>query len=213
VYLSWKAGRKIETPEAATWAEGLMTRVPFDLTFGILREHIDGRPQSTGDRRPQSTGHQFGGKCLISREGDLVSWRSAPQGGSCEVGSGELRSAPPAVAPALITGGRIQFREPDSAGFPRDGSGVRHTSGPQCAQEDQQGCGGNVRWRGHVDSHGFPPKAVLGWPREPPTAPHGQEDSIRHCWSRWSANICRMASRTGAGSNRKDDRLSASASG
>jgi threonine dehydratase len=41
VYLSWKAGRKVETPEAATWAEGLMTRVPFDLTLGIIREHID----------------------------------------------------------------------------------------------------------------------------------------------------------------------------
>ena len=41
VYLSWKAGRKVETPEAATWAEGLMTRVPFDLTLGILRQHID----------------------------------------------------------------------------------------------------------------------------------------------------------------------------
>jgi len=41
VYLSWKAGRKVETPEAATWAEGLMTRVPFELTLGIIREHID----------------------------------------------------------------------------------------------------------------------------------------------------------------------------
>ncbi len=41
VYLSWKAGRRIETPEAATWAEGVMTRVPFDLTLGIIREHID----------------------------------------------------------------------------------------------------------------------------------------------------------------------------
>ena len=41
VYLSWKAGRKVETPEAGTWAEGLMTRVPFDLTLGIIREHID----------------------------------------------------------------------------------------------------------------------------------------------------------------------------
>ena len=41
VYLSWKAGRRVETPEAATWAEGLMTRVPFDLTLGIMREHID----------------------------------------------------------------------------------------------------------------------------------------------------------------------------
>jgi threonine dehydratase len=41
VYLSWKAGRKVETPEAATWAEGLMTRVPFDLTLSILQAHID----------------------------------------------------------------------------------------------------------------------------------------------------------------------------
>ncbi len=41
VYLSWKEGRKVETPESATWAEGLMTRVPFDLPFGIIRERID----------------------------------------------------------------------------------------------------------------------------------------------------------------------------
>jgi threonine dehydratase len=41
VYLSWRAGHKVETPEAATWAEGLMTRVPFDLTLAIIREHID----------------------------------------------------------------------------------------------------------------------------------------------------------------------------
>ncbi len=41
VYLSWREGRKIPTPEAATWAEGLMTRVPFDLTFGIIHRHID----------------------------------------------------------------------------------------------------------------------------------------------------------------------------
>jgi threonine dehydratase len=41
LYLSWKAGRKIETPEAATWAEGVATRTPFDLTFGILRGGID----------------------------------------------------------------------------------------------------------------------------------------------------------------------------
>ncbi len=41
LYLSWKAGRKVETPEAATWAEGVATRTPFDLTFDILRERID----------------------------------------------------------------------------------------------------------------------------------------------------------------------------
>jgi threonine dehydratase len=41
VYLSWKAGRKVETQEASTWAEGLTTRVPFDLPYGIIRDHID----------------------------------------------------------------------------------------------------------------------------------------------------------------------------
>lgn len=41
VYLSWKAGRKIETSEASTWAEGLATRTPFDLTLAILQKHLD----------------------------------------------------------------------------------------------------------------------------------------------------------------------------
>jgi threonine dehydratase len=41
LYLSWKAGRKVETPEAATWAEGVATRTPFDLPFEILRERLD----------------------------------------------------------------------------------------------------------------------------------------------------------------------------
>ncbi len=41
LYLSWKAGRKVETPEAATWAEGVATRTPFDLPFDILRERLD----------------------------------------------------------------------------------------------------------------------------------------------------------------------------
>jgi threonine dehydratase len=41
VYLSWKNKRKVETPEAATWAEGLATRTPFDLPLGIIREHVD----------------------------------------------------------------------------------------------------------------------------------------------------------------------------
>jgi threonine dehydratase len=35
------AGRKVETPEAATWAEGVATRTPFDLPFEIIREHLD----------------------------------------------------------------------------------------------------------------------------------------------------------------------------
>ena len=41
VYLSYKAGRIVETPEAATFAEGLATRVPFELTFGIILDLID----------------------------------------------------------------------------------------------------------------------------------------------------------------------------
>jgi len=41
VYLSWKNRRKVETPEAATWAEGLATRTPFDLPLDIIREHVD----------------------------------------------------------------------------------------------------------------------------------------------------------------------------
>lgn len=41
VYLSWKSGRKMETTEAATWAEGLATRTPFDLTLRIIQEHVD----------------------------------------------------------------------------------------------------------------------------------------------------------------------------
>jgi threonine dehydratase len=31
----------VETAEARTWAEGLATRTPFELTLGILQKHID----------------------------------------------------------------------------------------------------------------------------------------------------------------------------
>ena len=41
VYLSWKAGRKIETDSCNTIADGLATRVPFDLPFSILKDQID----------------------------------------------------------------------------------------------------------------------------------------------------------------------------
>ena len=41
VYLSWKEGRIVETPSADTFAEGLATRVPFQLTLGIINELID----------------------------------------------------------------------------------------------------------------------------------------------------------------------------
>lgn len=41
VYQSWKAGRCLETPEAATWAEGVATRAAFELPLGVIREHVD----------------------------------------------------------------------------------------------------------------------------------------------------------------------------
>jgi threonine dehydratase len=40
VYLSWREGRMIETESADTFADGLATRVPFELTFNIIREAI-----------------------------------------------------------------------------------------------------------------------------------------------------------------------------
>ena len=38
---SWRAGTRVAGGAAATFAEGLATRVTFDLTFGILREALD----------------------------------------------------------------------------------------------------------------------------------------------------------------------------
>jgi threonine dehydratase len=40
VYRSWKAGEKIETDSANTVADGLATRVTFDLPFSILKDGI-----------------------------------------------------------------------------------------------------------------------------------------------------------------------------
>jgi len=39
-YLSWKAGGRIETDSCQTIADGLATRVPFDLPLSILKERI-----------------------------------------------------------------------------------------------------------------------------------------------------------------------------
>ncbi|MBI4639906.1 MAG: threonine dehydratase [Candidatus Tectomicrobia bacterium] len=41
VYLSWKAGKMVETARSDTFAEGLATRVPFELTFGMISDLID----------------------------------------------------------------------------------------------------------------------------------------------------------------------------
>jgi threonine dehydratase len=41
LYRSWKAGHIIALDTANTWAEGVATRTPFELTFSILRERLD----------------------------------------------------------------------------------------------------------------------------------------------------------------------------
>jgi threonine dehydratase len=38
---SWRTGERVVGRTAATFAEGIATRTTFDLTFGILREHLD----------------------------------------------------------------------------------------------------------------------------------------------------------------------------
>ena len=38
---SWRSGNRITTERADTFAEGIATRTTFDLTFEILREHLD----------------------------------------------------------------------------------------------------------------------------------------------------------------------------
>lgn len=38
---SWRTGKWVEHPKADTWAEGLATRVPAEMTLGIMRELMD----------------------------------------------------------------------------------------------------------------------------------------------------------------------------
>jgi threonine dehydratase len=38
---SWRSGTRVTGERAATFAEGMATRVTFDLPFGILRQHLD----------------------------------------------------------------------------------------------------------------------------------------------------------------------------
>lgn len=40
LYLSWKAGRHVETDSCNTMADGLATRVPFSLPFSIIKDGI-----------------------------------------------------------------------------------------------------------------------------------------------------------------------------
>lgn len=41
VYLSWKQGELVTTESSHTMADGLATRVPFELTFSIIRRLVD----------------------------------------------------------------------------------------------------------------------------------------------------------------------------
>ena len=41
VYRSWRGPQRVVGTSAATFAEGIATRVTFDLTFDILRRHLD----------------------------------------------------------------------------------------------------------------------------------------------------------------------------
>jgi threonine dehydratase len=41
VYRSWAGAERVTGTSAGTFAEGIATRVTFDLTFGILKQHLD----------------------------------------------------------------------------------------------------------------------------------------------------------------------------
>lgn len=41
IYLSWRAGRIVTTPEANTFADGVATRVPAERTFEIIRDGVE----------------------------------------------------------------------------------------------------------------------------------------------------------------------------
>jgi threonine dehydratase len=47
VYRSWKGPARVTGASANTFAEGIATRVTFDLTFGIYKEHLDDFVQLT----------------------------------------------------------------------------------------------------------------------------------------------------------------------
>jgi threonine dehydratase len=41
IYLSWKKGEIVTTDSADTMADGLATRIPFEMTFSIIQKHVD----------------------------------------------------------------------------------------------------------------------------------------------------------------------------
>ena len=59
VYLSWKEGRIVSTSSADTIADGLATRVPFELTFSIIKDQIDDIVTVTERELRESVFHFF----------------------------------------------------------------------------------------------------------------------------------------------------------
>lgn len=49
VFRSWKESERVEGASANTFAEGMATRVSFDLTFGILKQYLDDFVQLSED--------------------------------------------------------------------------------------------------------------------------------------------------------------------
>ena len=49
VFRSWKGSERVEGASADTFAEGMATRVTFDLTFGILKQYLDDFVQLSED--------------------------------------------------------------------------------------------------------------------------------------------------------------------
>ena len=49
VFRSWKGSARVEGTAANTFAEGIATRVTFDLTFGILKQYLDDFVQLSED--------------------------------------------------------------------------------------------------------------------------------------------------------------------
>jgi threonine dehydratase len=47
VYRSWKGPARVTGASADTFAEGIATRVTFDFTYGIYKEHLDDFVQLT----------------------------------------------------------------------------------------------------------------------------------------------------------------------
>ncbi len=59
VYISWKRGEMVTTSSSETMADGLATRVPFELTFSIIREQVDEIVTVTEEELEQAVYHLY----------------------------------------------------------------------------------------------------------------------------------------------------------